>query len=316
MMHEMVRRMISGDNCDNVISSRTFEFPAGADPDRKQPMRGPALAEERDHLRCLPDQRIVRRANAPAGCLDWLKKPMEWNDIVAAGVDEQNPRGVLRPRSNRSAAMLDRERSQPRFARFAAAMDAARAAGAPGLALYRDDADTPALPAASGPQLLRPVRPAAVRWRSERTRGRPLMGWLGIGSFALLLGILFVSLQPTGAEIEWPFGKWFGSNSSDDTAASRPQTDQTAAVIPEPRLQVDGLPLRSPPHMDDLPPPSKPMSPAEEEKSLAPFQLSLAGRSEPAGYKAEAGGAKARATKAPTPKVPPLPELKPAASNR
>jgi hypothetical protein len=241
---------------------------------------------------------------------------MKWSDVVAAGVDEQNARGVMRLRSNPSAGMLDGGRSQPRFARFAAAIDAARAAGAPELALYREDTDAPAVPAAGRP-LLRPVRPAAVRWRSKSARGRPLMGWLGISSFALLLGILFVSLlsQPSGAEIEWLFGHWFGPNSSDDTATGRPRTHQ-AAIIPEPPPPVDGLPLPSPPQVDELPLPSEPMPPAAAEKSLAPPQLSLAARSESMVYTAEASSAKARAAKVPSPKVPPLPELKPAAANQ
>ncbi len=185
-------------------------------------------------------------------------------------------------------------------------MDAARAAGAPELAVYRDDADAAAAPAASGP-LPRPVRPAAVRWRSKRTRAGPVMGWLGISSFALLLGILFASLlsQPTGAEFGWLFGPWLGSNSREDTATTRPRTDQPAAIIPEPPAQVDGLP-----------PPSESKPPAEEEELLALPQLSLAARSEPADYAAEARGANARGAKVPTPKVPPLPKLKPATANQ
>jgi hypothetical protein len=67
----------------------------------------------------------------------------------------------------------------PQFARFAAAMDEARARGAPQLALYTDPSDE-----AAGP-------PGAAG--SRRARRRTALRWVGIGSCLLVVGGLLVS---------------------------------------------------------------------------------------------------------------------------
>jgi hypothetical protein len=202
---------------------------------------------------------------------------------------------MMRRRPDRSAGMLARGNNEPRFVRFAAAMDAARAAKAPELALYRDEgAAARPLPAAHRP----PLRPAAVRWRSRGAPRRPVVRWLGISCSALLLGILLVNLLalPSGAEIERLFGEWFGPERRGDTAAGQPQTDQAAAVIADPVRRADRLVpprLLTPPAVEDNPTPR-----------------TLVARSIPADLPPEAGAAAPRAAKG-----PPLPELKPASAS-
>ncbi|MCC2665550.1 MAG: hypothetical protein K0R41_4281 [Geminicoccaceae bacterium] len=66
----------------------------------------------------------------------------------------------------------------PQFARFAAAMDEARARGAPQLALYTDPSGEFGPPGAAG---------------SRRSRRRTALRWVGIGSCLLVVGGLLVS---------------------------------------------------------------------------------------------------------------------------
>ena len=120
-----------------------------------------------------------------ARCRPWLRGRQQWIVRVTGHSRPQNAYWKARSGTARAA----KPGGRPQYARFAAAMDAARIAEAPELSLYREQ----------------PLRGDLIRgggrWHAP---GRPLVRWLGIGSCILRFGVVLVALltRPTGASIE------------------------------------------------------------------------------------------------------------------
>ena len=138
---------------------------------------------------------------------------------------------------------MTHESDQPSFARFAAAMDAARDAGAPQLMLYDEAAATAAAPAAGG------VPP----WRALR---RPL----GIGGGVALVVALLLTLltPPIGAAIGWLTGP----------APAVPGAEAVGAE-PTPAVRVAPRAAAAPDAAPRLPPPT----PADDAFGAAARQV-------------------------------------------
>jgi hypothetical protein len=110
---------------------------------------------------------------------------------------------------------------EPRFARFASAMDAARAADAPQFALYDE------VPGAERV-------PTPIRGPAGRAPRRPLVRWLGIGSGVLLFGLLLGRLlsEPLGgalARLIGPAPEVRESAAAAATAPAEPSPDLEGA---------------------------------------------------------------------------------------
>ncbi len=173
-------------------------------------------------------------------------------NIVTVGVDQRTTNWVTRRRPVRSAeAMGGAPVERPRFARFAAAMAAARAADAPHLAAVRDVLaddiphglahDIPAAGRNSPP-------PRAAAWQALRVPGHPLARWFGIGSCVLALGLLLVAvpMQPIGAD-----GPWFEWQQEPEPGVAAPQVEKGLPVAPEPAAGRADLPAGSMPVADE-----------------------------------------------------------------
>ena len=151
-------------------------------------------------------------------------------NIVTVGVDQHKTQWAVRRRPVRSTEpMAGVPSERPRYSKFAAAMAAARAANAPQLAPLGDGHD---IQPVVGRDLRRPV---AAPWQAERAGRRPVARWLGIGSCALVLGLLLVTvpLLPLGPEIERPTGLWHEWQKEPAPAAA-PQADRALPAAPQP----------------------------------------------------------------------------------
>jgi hypothetical protein len=164
-------------------------------------------------------------------------------------------------------------------------MTAARAANAPQFTL-RDDPPTHDIPPAVSRD---PPRPRAAQWRAVRAPTRPVARWLGIGSCALLVGLLAVTMltQPISAEIERLIRPWL--EWQQDPEAAAPQIDRT-------------LPTTPPPAAARRDPPSGSMPMLARE--------GFGAASEPRAA-ASAGGVAAPANDDPTARSVPVPSFKP-----
>ena len=152
--------------------------------------------------------------------------------IVAVGADQGTTHWVTRPRPARPAGPVAGARSErPRYSRFAAAMAAARADDAPHLVPLGDGPGQD-LPPAAGRGLRRPV---AAPWQAKGAPRRPIARWLGIGSCALVLGLVLatVTLTPIGPEIQRAAG--LGQEWGQGPApAAAPPADRALPTAPEP----------------------------------------------------------------------------------
>jgi len=120
-------------------------------------------------------------------------------------------------------------------------MAAARAANAPQLTLHDDP------PAPDIPTVIHAPGPPAAPWRAVRAPRRPIARWLGIGSCALLFGLLAVTVltPPISSEIERLIRPWL--EWQQDRKAATPQTDSTLPTLPEPAAGRDAAPSGSVP---------------------------------------------------------------------
>jgi hypothetical protein len=117
----------------------------------------------------------------------------------------------------------------PRFPRFAAAVDAARAADAPHLRLAGDPSFYDIPPAISHDA----PRPRAAQWRAARAPRRPVGRWLGIAGCLAVVGGLTAAMltQPIGAEIGRLIRPWLEWPQARELAT--PRTGQIPSTAPE-----------------------------------------------------------------------------------
>ena len=171
----------------------------------------------------------------------------------------------------------------PRFPRFAAAMAAARASGAPQVSALAEPLlhDVP-------PTLGRDGRPPrAAQWRAPRRPGRRVGRWLGLGACVVLVGLFTATMltQPIGAGLGQLIRPWL------DWRQDRTIADARAAPPPKAAADRDTL---------------SPAPAADRIEVLA--RKPLAAAAQPA---APAAAAPAPAEAEATVRVTPLPSLKP-----
>jgi hypothetical protein len=156
----------------------------------------------------------------------------EWVSGVTVRIDQRDGYWAVRRRRVGSvdpSADLLPVTTGPRFPRFAAAMDVARAANAPHLRLADDPSlyDIPPAMSHDAP------RPRAAQWRATRPTRRPVGRWLGIaGCLALVGGLTAAALtQPIGAEIGRLIRPWLEWPQARELAT--PRTGQIPSTAPE-----------------------------------------------------------------------------------